>query len=144
MAEMNGQIRRWAARTGTPDVWPDRTRWAGALANARKNGSVFFPDAVASPTARVPPFCRLQVSVERAHTERYFEGMASGSPRPSPLVVLLTVVVGLAACAVFAGIIVPVLLGRYADAVLVAGCVALIGSLGGLWLVLRRRDGSLL
>lgn len=69
--------------------------------------------------------------------------MAPEPPRRSSLILALTLVVGLAICAVAAGIMVPVLLGRYADVVLVAGTIALVGATFALGLVSWRRGRSL-
>jgi hypothetical protein len=59
------------------------------------------------------------------------------------LMTALTIVVSLAICAVAAGVMAPVVLGRYADTVLVVGSVGLVGALLGLGLLLRRRDRPL-
>lgn len=59
------------------------------------------------------------------------------------LMTALTIVVSLSICAVATGIMVPVMLGRYADVVLVVASVGLVGALVGLGLLLRRRDRPL-
>lgn len=70
--------------------------------------------------------------------------MAPGPPRTPPLVVALVVLAALGACMVAAAGIVPGLLGHLgAWPVFVAGFLALLASLAGLWVTQKRRDRTL-
>ena len=65
-------------------------------------------------------------------------------PRVPPLVVVLTVVVALGVCAIAAAVMVPALLGSLGSwPVLVAGTLVLVAALAVLWVIQRRRDGTM-
>jgi membrane protein YdbS with pleckstrin-like domain len=75
---------------------------------------------------------------------RYRRTMAPDPPPTSALVLLLTVIAGLAVCAVAAAIMVPAMLGAVgAWPALVAGSLVLVATLTALFLLHRRRDRSL-
>ncbi len=67
-----------------------------------------------------------------------------GPPRVRSSVVALTVVVAVAACAMFVGALGPAVLGSLGGwPLLVAGGLILIAALGALWAIQRRRDHTL-
>lgn len=69
--------------------------------------------------------------------------MSSGQPGPPPLAVALTVIAGLAVCAIAAAVMVPDDLGVGAWPVAIVGAVVLFATLAGLWCGFRRRDRTL-
>lgn len=69
--------------------------------------------------------------------------MQPDSPRPSAALLGLTVLAGLAVCAMAAAVMVPTLLGVGAWPVLGVGFVVLLAALGGLWRIFHQRDRSL-
>ena len=68
--------------------------------------------------------------------------MVPGTPRTSPLAILLALLAALGACALFAGALGLSMLGS-AWPIAAGGTVALIVGLGGLWWLHRRRDRTL-
>jgi hypothetical protein len=70
--------------------------------------------------------------------------MPPAPPQTPPLVIGLTVLVGLSVSAIAAGVMVPAMLGSTgAWPVLVGGTIALVVALAGLWVIAKRRDRSL-